>query len=115
MPRQPAAGRATVPSQPASAGHQSEGWPRFEVCIDGRCPIEDTLNVIAGRWKILILWWLQDGELRFGELGRRIPTITQKMLTQQLGQALADQVTLDSMPGATEAPAFPVAARATKA
>ena len=34
-------------------------------CIDGRCPIEDTLNVIAGRWKILILWWLQEGELRF--------------------------------------------------
>ena len=51
---------------------------------DGRCPIEDILNVIAGRWKILILWWLQDDELRFGELRRHIPTITQKMLTQQL-------------------------------
>ena len=42
--------------------------------------------MIAGRWKILVLWWLQEGELRFSDLRRRIPTITQKMLTQQLRQ-----------------------------
>ena len=42
--------------------------------------------MIAGRWKILILWWLQDTELRFSELRRHIPAITQKMLTQQLRQ-----------------------------
>jgi len=86
MPRQPAADRVSVHPETSSNSHQSEQWPRFEVCIDGRCPIEDTLNVIAGRWKILILWWLQDDELRFGELRRHIPTITQKMLTQQLRQ-----------------------------
>jgi DNA-binding HxlR family transcriptional regulator len=86
MPPQPSADRADVPLEAASNGHQSGAWPRFEVCIDGRCPIEDTLNVIAGRWKILILWWLQEGELRFNELRRCIPTITQKMLTQQLRQ-----------------------------
>jgi DNA-binding HxlR family transcriptional regulator len=50
------------------------------------CPIEDTLNAIAGRWKILILWWLQEGEMRFSELRRRVPSITQKVLTQQLRQ-----------------------------
>jgi DNA-binding HxlR family transcriptional regulator len=86
MPPQPSADRADVPLEAASNAHQSGAWPRFEVCIDGRCPIEDTLNVIAGRWKILILWWLQEGELRFNELRRCIPTITQKMLTQQLRQ-----------------------------
>ena len=59
---------------------------RFEVCAEGRCPIEDTLNVIAGRWKIVILWWLQEGELRFGELHRRMPSVSPKMLTQQLRQ-----------------------------
>ena len=63
---------------------KSEFW--FEVCADGRCPIEDTLNLIAGRWMIVILWWLQGGELRFGELRRRIPSVTPKMLTQQLRQ-----------------------------
>ena len=59
---------------------------RFDVCIDDRCPIEDTLDIIAGRWKILVLWWLQTGELRFGELRRRIPSVTPKVLTQQLRQ-----------------------------
>jgi DNA-binding HxlR family transcriptional regulator len=58
----------------------------FEACVDGRCPIEDTLNLLTGRWKILILWWLQAGELRFGELRRRIPKVSPKMLTQQLRQ-----------------------------
>jgi hypothetical protein len=67
MPPQPSADRADVPLEAASNGHQSGAWPRFEVYIDGRCPIEDTLNVIEGRWKILILWWLQEGELRFNE------------------------------------------------
>ncbi|MET0314022.1 MAG: helix-turn-helix domain-containing protein [Hansschlegelia sp.] len=65
---------------------QREPSARFEVCADGRCPIEDTLNVIAGRWKIVILWWLQAGELRFGELRRHMPSVTPKMLTQQLRQ-----------------------------
>ena len=86
MPAQPAPDRAAVPPEAAPDEPPSETWPRFEVCIDGRCPIEDTLNVIAGRWKILILWWLQEGELRFSELRRCIPSITQKMLTQQLRQ-----------------------------
>ncbi len=86
MPAQPAADRAAVPPEVAADEPPPREWPRFEVCIDGRCPIEDTLNVIAGRWKILILWWLQEGELRFSELRRCIPTITQKMLTQQLRQ-----------------------------
>ena len=66
--------------------------PRFEVCVEGRCPIEDTLDVIAGRWKILILWWLQAGELRFGELRRRIPSVTPKVLTQQLRQLEAEDL-----------------------
>ena len=70
----------------AADGHQSGPSARFEVCADGRCPIEDTLNVIAGRWKILILWWLHAGELRFSELRRYIPSVTPKMLTQQLRQ-----------------------------
>lgn len=55
------------------------------------CPVEVTLDLIGGRWKPLILWHLKErGVLRHGQLRRLIPTITQKMLTQQLRQLEGD-------------------------
>ncbi len=48
------------------------------------CPVEATLGMIGGKWKVLILWYLKEDIRRFGQLKRLIPRITQKMLTQQL-------------------------------
>jgi DNA-binding HxlR family transcriptional regulator len=48
------------------------------------CPIESTLDVIGGRWKVLILEELLKKTRRFCELHRALGGITQKMLTQQL-------------------------------
>lgn len=56
------------------------------------CPITATLNVIGGRWKVLILYNLQDQTVRFGELKRMMPGITQKMLTQQLRELEQDGI-----------------------
>jgi len=49
------------------------------------CGFELTIELMGGKWKGLILWYLHEhGTLRNGELMRLIPSITQKMLTQQL-------------------------------
>jgi DNA-binding HxlR family transcriptional regulator len=48
------------------------------------CPTEATVAAIGGRWKVVILWHLYGGKLRFSELRRKMPGISQKMLTEQL-------------------------------
>ena len=54
------------------------------------CPVSGVMDVIGGKWKVIILYHLRDNTLRFGELRKRIPKITQKMLTQQLRELEAD-------------------------
>ncbi len=49
------------------------------------CPVESTLSFLDGKWKGVILFHLlADGTLRFNELKRRLPAVTQRMLTKQL-------------------------------
>lgn len=46
--------------------------------------VEVTMDIIGGKWKPIILCNLRDQTLRTGELQRKIPAISRKMLTQQL-------------------------------
>src|ERR1700726_1182579 len=55
--------------------------------------VEQAFKVLEGRWKLIILFHLFGGKvLRFSELERAIPAISQKMLIQQLRQMEADGV-----------------------
>jgi DNA-binding HxlR family transcriptional regulator len=56
------------------------------------CPVEAAVDVFGGKWKALILWWLQQRTWRFAELRRQIPGITEKMLTRQLRELEADGI-----------------------
>ncbi|CAD76347.1 winged helix-turn-helix transcriptional regulator [Rhodopirellula baltica] len=49
------------------------------------CPVEATLELIGGKWKGIVLYYLMvDGRLRFSVLKRKVGCVTQRMLTKQL-------------------------------
>lgn len=66
--------------------------PKTENYTRLTCEVEITLEVIGGRWKVLIIRELMAGVKRFGELQRALPGITQKMLTQQLREMEDDGI-----------------------
>ncbi len=49
-----------------------------------RCPIEEVMQVLSGRWPSLLIYYLSEGTKRFSDLQRDNPTISHKMLTMEL-------------------------------
>jgi len=45
------------------------------------CPMVLVQNLLSGKRKILILWYLDYKTLRFNEIFKKLPDVTQKMLT----------------------------------
>jgi DNA-binding HxlR family transcriptional regulator len=72
--------------KPSSTNQQNK-----QIIQDG-CPVSFTLEKIGGRWKPLILYNLQNGALRYGQLKKVIPAITEKMLIQHLRELEADNL-----------------------
>ncbi|CAA0089720.1 putative HTH-type transcriptional regulator YybR [Starkeya nomas] len=56
------------------------------------CAVEAALEVIGAKWKGGIIYHLLCGELRFSELRRRMPTVTQRILAKALRELEADGV-----------------------
>ncbi|HEX9253609.1 MAG TPA: helix-turn-helix domain-containing protein [Ignavibacteriaceae bacterium] len=65
--------------------------PRFE--FRGKYynnPVELSLDIIGGKWKMPILWRLKERSWRYGELKKNIGKITHKMLAEQLKELEQD-------------------------
>ncbi|HBI8879320.1 TPA: helix-turn-helix transcriptional regulator, partial [Acinetobacter baumannii] len=45
------------------------------------CTVEEAMTVLGGRWRMLIISFLLERTMRFNELRRAIPNISQRMLT----------------------------------
>lgn len=56
------------------------------------CGTDAAMDVIGGKWKVLILWALNERPCRFGELRRELPGVTEKVLAAQLRELEADGI-----------------------
>ena len=69
----------------SSKDERHESCYMYEKCTKyDICPMVLVQNLLSGKRKILILWYLSYKTLRFNDIKRKLPDVTQKMLTQQL-------------------------------
>jgi len=61
----------------------------MEYSLKTGCPVRKSLELIGGKWKLLIIKNLADGTKRYGELKRLIPDISEKMLIQELNKLIS--------------------------
>ena len=54
------------------------------------CPVEATINVLGGKWKLLILYNLLERPMRFSELRTEIGAVSERILSKQLQEMEAD-------------------------
>lgn len=65
----------------------------YRIRMNGRvyhCALDVTMELVGGKWKTIVLWYLRKDKKRFSELRRQIPGITEKMLSMQLRQLERD-------------------------
>jgi DNA-binding HxlR family transcriptional regulator len=55
-------------------------------------PVELSLFIIGGKWKMPIIWRLKDGPIRYGKLRKSLNKVTHKMLTKQLRELEQDEI-----------------------
>lgn len=56
------------------------------------CPLEFAVNAISGKWKIPIVWRINEGEKRPSEMLRGIAKVDRRVLNQQLNELVADGI-----------------------
>lgn len=57
---------------------------KINPACDDRCPVRASLTLLSGKWTLMILFQINDGVMRYGELKRAVVGISEKMLIQEL-------------------------------
>ncbi|NES12381.1 MULTISPECIES: helix-turn-helix domain-containing protein [Micromonospora] len=68
------------------------------------CAVEVAVDVLGGRWRPVILAHLKEGVHRYGELRRRMPDVSEKMLVQRLRELEAEGLVARRDLGTPKAP-----------
>src|SRR5258706_16362246 len=66
--------------------------PESEMKDNHGCPVQGTINVLSGKWKVLVVWHLGFGPRRFAELRDLVPGISEKVLTSRLRELATDGI-----------------------
>ncbi len=56
------------------------------------CPVQATINVLSGKWKVQIVWHLSFEPMRFAQIRDRLGEISEKVLADQLRQLESDGI-----------------------
>jgi DNA-binding HxlR family transcriptional regulator len=68
------------------------------------CPLTAALAAIGGKWKLIVIYWLAGSPRQFLALRRLMPRISQKVLTEQLRELIADGIVHQERTGRVPAP-----------
>jgi DNA-binding HxlR family transcriptional regulator len=68
------------------------------------CPLTAALAAMGGKWKLIIIYWLAEEPRHFAALRRLMPSISQKVLTEQLRELMADGIVERAETGKAPAP-----------
>jgi DNA-binding HxlR family transcriptional regulator len=68
------------------------------------CPLTAALAAIGSKWKLIIIYWLAESPRHFAALRQLMPSISQKVLTEQLRELIADEIVNREETGETPAP-----------
>src|SRR5919109_1784901 len=58
----------------------------------GGCPLTAALAALGGKWKLIIIYWLAESPPHFAALRKLMPSISQKVLTEQLRELIDDDI-----------------------
>ena len=64
----------------------------METKVSNQCPIRTTLELVGGKWRLLIIQNLREEQLRLSVLRSKIPEISEKMLIQELKHLVQSQL-----------------------